>query len=118
MTVQAEVGDELAEGYSRAGVFKQAGRSERSGADAAAFVGVDGGHGAIKIREFRRPGLAIDLMLGQRQQAPDADPGIVLDGHLFCLGAVSDAGDPPGLCGGAGCGLRSQRRKAVCDAAP
>ena len=34
-------------------------------------------------RQFRRPRFANHLVLRQRQQAADADPRIVLDGHLF-----------------------------------
>ena len=81
----SKVGNELAERYSRARMLKQARCSQRSGADAAAFIGVDCRDGAIKIGEFCRPGLAIDLMLCQRQQAPHADPRIILDGQLLRL---------------------------------
>ena len=68
-------------------MLKQARCSEGPRADAAAFIGVDCGDGAIKSGKFRRSGLAIDLMLRQPKQTPHTDARIVLEGQLLCLGA-------------------------------
>jgi len=82
----SKVSNELTECYSCARMFQQARRGKRARADAAAFIGVDCRDCTIQVREFRRPGLAIDLVLCQSKQMAHADPGIILEGQLFRLG--------------------------------
>ena len=64
----SEVCDELAQTVTPApACSSRRDAVSEPGADAAAFVGIDCRYGAVESGEFRRPGLAINLMLCQSQ---------------------------------------------------
>src|SRR5579864_4788742 len=80
-----KVSDELAETHSGSCMFEQARCIKSSGTNAAAYIGIDSGYRAVKIRKLSRARLAIDLMLRESQQTPNTNAGIILEGQLLSL---------------------------------